>query len=319
MADKTIAGWYAANPITIDPGDIMPATENTGTTPVTGGFKLSQLMFNRYKIGVTVAANEITVAVQHEDGNNPSTDRPLYFKIGDNLRAVTGALSVSIPKATNWFNAGGAELGGQVVPYFVYVVWDSNSTAVALTISRKAHYRVVASGMSTTTNENHIYGYSGFVDGNNMVNIGYFEATLSLGGGYLWSVATFTTANLRSIPTFESQPVSWTPALSRLGGAYSNLPTLIYATYQVIGDRVYYGTTYTQHGTPGSSGYQTVTLPFLAVQNASGTGFQLTDAYALAIFVASATLAGLRLFKYDGTGEAVASKTYGAWGNYRIT
>jgi hypothetical protein len=105
MADKTISGWFASNPITLDPADVIPASENLATTPVTGGFKAAQLMFNRYRLNVTVSSNDLIVEVVHEDGTAIYSDRPLYFKIGDTFRAVTTPLSITIPDGTNWFNA----------------------------------------------------------------------------------------------------------------------------------------------------------------------------------------------------------------------
>lgn len=264
MTDKTIAGWFASNPITIDPGDIIPATEDTGTTPATGAFKVSQLMFNRYKLSVTVSANDLIVALVHEDGNAPSADRPLYFKIGDTLREVASLLTISIADGTNWFNAGSAELGGQLVPFFAYVVWDSNSSAVALTISRKCHYRVVASSMSTTTSENHIYGYSGFTDGNNMVNIGFFEATLSLvATSHLWTVPTFTTANLKNEPTYITEEYTYAPQWVSTGTQPAIVNGTIIGKYSIKGNQIFVNGRQTNGGsTTYGTGAYTWSLPF---------------------------------------------------------
>ena len=316
MADTKTS---ALTVFSVDAEDLLYAVDDPSSTPTSGKILASSLMFNRYKLVVTVATNDLTVKVTHPDGNNPSSARPLYFKIGDTIRSAVAALSITIVDGTNWFNSGSAELGTLAVSYFAYVVWDSDSSAVALTIGRKAHYKIVDSGMTTTTSENHIYNYANFTDGDDMENIGYFEAILSLSGtSHLWTVPTFTNLNLRHEQTLSSRILSWTPTLSRSGGAYSNDPTLGSAGYQIINKRVFYGVQYTQHATPGSSGYQSVTLPLLALASSSGSGLQLTDVYNMVAYVAAATLAGLRLWKYDGTAEAVAEKVYGAFGNYYI-
>ncbi len=294
MTDKTIAGWFASNPITLDPGDIFPATENTGGTPVTGAAKVSQLMFNRYKITPTVAANELTIAVTHEDGNNPSTDRPLYFKIGDTLRAVTAALLLSVPKGTNFFNAGSAELGGQLVPFFVYVVWDSNSSVVALTISRKAHYRVVASTMSTTTSENHIFNYSNFIDGNNLVNIGFFEATLSLAGGYLWSAPTYTTANLKSEPTHSTEEYTYAPQWASSGTQPAIVNGTIIGKYSINGNQIFVNLRQTNGAsTTYGTGTYTWSLPFTSktiTTYASNGSCQVYDNSATTFYIGRSSI-----------------------------
>ncbi len=319
MADTKITALTAATTSVED--DVFVIVTDTGTTPVTKKITKANLPFALppYKITPSISSNDIVLTLTHLDGTTPSASRPLYFEIGTTKRSVTAALSRTLPDGTNYFNAGSAELGTKEMDLFPYVVWDSNSSAVGLTFARIPYARLISEFSSTTTNEKYCAGYSDFTSTDECVLIGRFAATLSLSGtSHLWTVPTYTNANLIHRPIFETRELDWTPALSRSGGAYTNLPTLTYANYQIIGRRVFYSVTYAQHATPGSSGYQTVTLPFLASQNASGTGFNLSDAYALAIFVGNSTLAGLRLFKYDGTGEAVASKTYGAWGNYRL-
>lgn len=277
------------------------------------------------KIDVSVSSNNITVAIKGRDGNNPSTSNPVFVTINAKIRAITAALYITLNAGTNWFNSGSSELATKEIDYFPMLAWISASSEVAIGFARFPYGSVGGDFNATSTNEK----YAAWKKGNNSAAtvastddvqvIGRFAATLSASASYNWSVPTFTNANLIHYPMYETRELSWTPTLSRSSTGYTNAPTLIYANYQIIGRRCFYSTSYTQHATtPGGSGYQTVTLPFQALQNASGTGFNLSAAYALAIFVASSTLAGLRLFKYDATAEAVAASSYGAWGNYRI-
>ncbi len=293
---------------------------DTGTTSGYSTLETLLTYNNRYKIVPSVSSNDLVLAIKTIDGNDASATDAIPFKIGNTIRWCTAALSVTKADGTNWANLGSAELGTKEQDLFAYAVWNTNTGAVDVFWSRIPYGSLYSDFSATTTNEKYAaINASAPAATDECVLIGRFAATLSLSGtSHLWTVPTYTNANLIHRPIFETRELDWTPALSRSGGAYTNLPTLIYANYQIIGKRLFYSTTYTQHATPGSSGYQTVTLPFLASQNAGGIGFNLTSAYALAIFVAAATLAGLRLFKYDGTGEAVASHSYGAWGNYRL-
>ena len=268
MADTKVSALSA---FSIDAEDLLYGVDDPSSTPTSGKILASSLMFNRYKLVVTVATNDLTVKITHPDGNNPSSARPLYFKIGDTVRSATAALSVTLADGTNWFNSGSVELGTLAVPYFVYVVYDSNSSAVALTIGRKSHYKIVAAAMSTTTSEKHIYGYSGFTAGDDMANIGYFEAILSLTGtGHLWTVPTFTHDNLRHEPTYESQLMSWTPTFTADAGTYT--ATADWAHYTVKGRECFVVIKAT--GTTSSTPLiLRATLPFDAFVAAGGAGF----------------------------------------------
>lgn len=281
----------------------------------------SGFMYNG-RIAVSVSSSDLTVAIKTYDNNDPSASDPVIIRIGNTIRLLTTALSVTKNDGTNWFSAGSAEHATLEHDYFVYIIWNTAPATDILDLgfSRLPYARVFGDCVSTTTSEKYMANANGTPPANSddVALIGRFAATLGASATYLWSVPTFTTSNLIQEPVNETRWLTWTPAHARSGGAYTNLPTQNLAKYMVIGRQVFYQETHTQHATPGSSGYQTVTVPFLAANNSSGTGFQMNDAYALAVLVASATLAGLRLFKYDATQEATASKQYGAWGNYEI-
>lgn len=214
-----------------------------------------------YKISVTVSSNNLIVALKDRDGNDPSAASPLWFFIDDTWRSVTSALSITIAAATNWYNAGGAELATKIAPYFVYVLWDSNSSAVALTVGRKSGFRLVSDTSATTTNENHIYGYSGFTSTDPLLNIGYFEATLSAGAGYTWTVPTFTNKNLMHRQTYESVWFDFVPTVT---GYTATVPTNVSYKYKVNRFGVDIAMNETTNGTSNSTA-TSYTLPFLAV------------------------------------------------------
>lgn len=217
MADQDVPDVYIDNPITLNPTDLGYAVANTTTTPVDGSFKYAQIMKDRYKISVTVSSNDLVVAVTHENGDTPSATKPLYFRIGTTLRAVTAALTFTIVDGTDWFASGSTRFGGLIRGYFVYAVWDSNSSIVALSASPIPYGSLVSDFSATTTNEKHLYNYANFTTTDDVINIGYFEATLSLvATAHLWTVPTFTSINLKHAPTFITNILTWTPIWTNL-------------------------------------------------------------------------------------------------------
>jgi hypothetical protein len=74
-----------------------------------------------YTIVVTVTSNNLTVALKDDSGNDFSATNPGYFKINGIVRTVTAALSVTLAAATNWMNAGSAELATKEIDYFCYL------------------------------------------------------------------------------------------------------------------------------------------------------------------------------------------------------
>lgn len=237
MTDKKITEWYTSNPITLDPGDIFPATENTGTTPATGAAKVAQLMFNRYKITPSVTSNNLTVALKHEDGNDPSADRPLYFKIGNTIRAVTGALSVTKNAGTNWFNAGSSELATKEIDYFVYIGYNATD-GVTLGFSRIPYANLYSEFSATTTNEKYaaISTITNAAAGDDYAVIGRFAATLSAGAGYTWTVPTYTSTNLIQRPVCRTRKLSWTPTVTSAGGTPTSVTKS--CAYELIENRL---------------------------------------------------------------------------------
>lgn len=311
MADKTLPELYTDNPVLIDPGDLGYIVENTGTTPAEGAYKLSQLMFNRYKISVTVSANDLIVALKHEDGADPSTDRPLYFKIGDSLRACTAALSKTLADGTNWFNAGSAELATKEVDYFVYAIWNTTGTDIVdLGFARVPYFSVYSDASGTTTNEKYLAyaNASAPTSTDDMVNIARFTAILSAGAGYTWTVPTFTTANLVNRPTFETRWSTWTPTFT----GFSANPTSLLNRYRINGRVCMIVHTEGSNGTSNATGF-TISLP-LSCSASSATGYVLcglaVDNNALlasSVTVLAASASAITLYP--------SNTTFGNWTN----
>ena len=58
------------------------------------------------KIVPSVASDDLTVAIKGLDGEDPSATNPVYCRIGDTIRSITAAFSVTKVDATNWFDSG---------------------------------------------------------------------------------------------------------------------------------------------------------------------------------------------------------------------
>lgn len=336
MTDKKLTTLFTDNPITIDPGDLLYAVENTGTTPASGAFKVAQVALTMYLISVTVASNNITVKVTHLDGADPSADRPLYFKIGNAFYPVTAALSVTKNAGTNWCGSGSAILAAQEVDYCVYV--GRNATdGVTIGFSRIFHARVYSDFSATSTNEKYaaISTITNAVAADPYVAIGRFAATLSAGAGYTWSVPTFTATNLIHRPIFETR---WLTAnYSATNFALGSTGTSS-VKYRLIYSMFYYELAVTLGGTGISVGASPhMTLPFTT--GFSGTSVlagvaNCVDASPAGSYALQPLSAGAELYpvalKSDGTylTQAFLSNTIpftwatgdslGCYGNYPI-
>lgn len=169
------------------------------------------------KISVTVASNNITVAIKTISGNNPSATEPVFCRISDTMRAITAALSVTVNAATNTFNSGSAELATQEVDYFAYLGYNATD-GVTLGFARFPYACVYSDFSTTATNDKYaaISNIAHAAAGDDYTVIGRFAATLSAGAGYTWTVPTYTTINLVQRPIYETRKLSWTITVANL-------------------------------------------------------------------------------------------------------
>ena len=209
------------------------------------------------KFEVTDSAG-ITVAIKTLAGTDPSSSNPVRIRIGDTVRSITSALSRSLADGTNWFNAGSAELATKEIDYFVYLVWDSNSSAVGLSYARIPSANLVSDFSATTTDEKYCAGYSDFTSTDEVEVIGRFAATLSAGVGYTWTVPTPTASNLIQRPIYETR---WNLVKSVLAGFSAITSETI--SYKVIGNAVFIESVGNLGGTSNATTF-TLTLPFKA-------------------------------------------------------
>lgn len=235
---------------------VLPATEIDSLWTAATGAAQGHLVNG--KISVTDAAG-ITVAIKTLAGTDPSTTDPVYVRIGDTVRSITAALSVSKADGTNWCNAGSAELATKEVDYFVYLGYNATD-GVVIGFSRFPGANQYSDFSATTTDEKYcaISTITNAASTDYYENIGRFAATLSAGAGYTWSVPTYTALNLIQRPIYETR---WNLVKSVLAGFSAITSETI--SYKVIGNAVFIESVGNLGGTSNATTF-TLTLPFKA-------------------------------------------------------
>ncbi len=186
---------------------------STGTVMLTGDMgKAPQGTIYNGKIAPSVASNNLTLALKTLAGTDPSATDPVYARIGDTVYTIAAALSVTKNAATNWCNAGSAELATKEIDYFVYLGYNATD-GVVIGFSRIPFANCYSDFSATTTNEKFcaISNIAHAAATDYYEVIGRFAATLSAGAGYTWSVPTFTAINLIQRPIYETRYLSYTP------------------------------------------------------------------------------------------------------------
>jgi hypothetical protein len=209
------------------------------------------------KIVPSVTSNNLTVAIKTLAGTDPSVSDPVYVRIGDTVRTITSAISVTKNAGTNWFNAGSSELATKEIDYFVYLGYNATD-GVVIGFSRYPGANQYGDFSATTTNEKYcaISTITNAASTDYYEVIGRFAATLSAGAGYTWSVPTFTANNLIQRPIYETrelsiypQPSGWTLGNGTSDGRYKIIGNKLWYTGKFIfGSSTSIGSSINQHG-----------------------------------------------------------------------
>lgn len=206
------------------------------------------------KLDVSVSSSAITVAIKTLAGGNPSASDPVIFRIGNTLRILEAALSVTKVPGTNWFNSGSAQLATFEIDYFAYIIWDTVPVTDELDIgfARIPYGNNTADFSNTTTNEKHIAtsNGSGLTVNNECEVIGRFNAILSATASFNWSLPA--TSVIINRPMYNTRWLTWAPAPQ----GFSAVPTSTVYQYKIFYDTfdfIYY------EGTAGTSNATTFT------------------------------------------------------------
>jgi hypothetical protein len=281
-------------------------------TSAAGGGALSgpQGYMRNGRINVTVASNNITVAIKTASGGNPSASDPVIVNIGGTDRTITAALSVTKNAGTNWMNLGSASLAAQEADLFCYIGYNATD-GVVLAFSRIPWAHQYSDFSASSTNEKYasISTITNAAAGDYYELIGRFAATLSAGAGFTWTVPAFTAINLINKPIYESRPLTFIGSFAA-GTVVSGTGTLTTATalgtYIIKGSRAiqYWSeVTDTTNGT-GATNIQ-LNLPFAAGTGNGGYGYtcfgQRANDNKVLIAIINVNVSVVIIFLYDGT------------------
>lgn len=210
------------------------------------------------KITTSVASNNITVAIKTLAGSDPSSSDPVFVRIGNSVRVLTAALSVTKNAGTNWFNSGGAELATQEVDYFVYMGYNATD-GITLGFARFPTANYYSDFSTTSTNEKYcaISTITTAASTDDYTVVGRFNATLSASASYNWSLPG--TSIVIQKPIFETR---WLTAATTFAGFSSNPTGTIY--YRIQGGEISFYYVDSTAGTSNGTGL-TFTVP-LAVK-----------------------------------------------------
>lgn len=212
-----------------------------------------------YQISVTVASNNLTLALKDKDGNDPSASSPVKVQIGGTVRTVSAALSVTLAAATNWFGRGGAMFATVEQDYFAYLGYNATD-GVVIGASPIPYARRYAEFSTTSTAETYckISTITNAAATDAYTVIGRFAATLSAGAGYTWTVPTFTPTTLIHRPIYDTRPLSWVPQFTNLTVGNGTLT----AEYRISGNQLTFMYVLVWGNSTSISGAVSTTIPF---------------------------------------------------------
>ena len=143
--------------------------------------------------------------------------------------------------------------------------------------------------------------------------------TLITNTDYAMAAATITDTYISYIDNPEGFPqwFNFTTTPTRSGTAYTNAPTINSAKWKAESKLCFFAIQSEMHATTvGGTGYQIYSAPVTVAARATGTGMNLNSAYGMVVFVETTGAGEIRLFKYDGTQEALAANYYFFNGSY---
>lgn len=274
MGTPAITGGTMATGV-INSSTIGTATITSSTIGVSNliSFNAPQGFLINGKIVPSVASNNLTVAIKGIDGNDPSATNPVYVRIGDTVRSITSALSVTKNAGTNWFGSGSAELATLEVDYFVYLGYNATD-GVVIGFAR-IPFAKEYDDFSTTATDNKYCAISTITNaaaGDDYEVVGRFAAILSGAAGHAWSVPTFTNKNLIQRPIFNTRWLSFTPTVTASGSLTISNYSAVLVNYQILDQTCNININF-NCTTGGSASYEVyTTVPF--IRNTTGVNAQ---------------------------------------------
>jgi len=215
----------------------------------------------------------LTVALKNYEGNDPTASKPVKIQIGGVIRTITSGTSLSpswdgssqIKSWTNWFNLWSAELATKETDLFLYLVYDTTLWNIGTLVSRIPYWNTIADFSATWTNEKARVTSPNInpISTDPVVNIGRFNATLSAGGAYTWSIPA--TSVIINSPIYETRPLDFIPTLYGSGGTAGTFTATYEWKYTIRGKQVFFSIKTKCTNVGSWSGSVLTKLPFFSV------------------------------------------------------
>ena len=226
--------------------------------------------FYKYSITTSVASGNLTVALKNYEGNDPTPSKPVKIQIGGVVMTITSATSFTRSAGNNILNMWSAELATKEVDLFTYLFFYSNAwgwAKMAIAYSRKPNWNTIADFSYDALLENWIdYPYDTNLPTSTIPvqNIWRFNAILSAGAGYTWSIPA--TSVIVNRPIYETRWLDWQPSVTASGSMTIASLWFAEAKYKISGDSlsINYSATYTTGWTASSDVISTVPFTFLS-------------------------------------------------------
>lgn len=200
---------------------------------------VSGVMYNG-QIVASVGGGALTVAIKTLAGANPSASDPVIFRLGNTLRMLTAALSVTRSgSSSNWFTSGGTELATQEVDYFAYIIWNTGPATDILDLgfARVPYANIVSDTVATVTAQDYLARSNATTPtaSDDVAVIGRFNAILSA-SPYVWSLPATTVVVNR--PVFETRTLAYVPLWASSGTQPAIVDGTMVGQYKVRGREV---------------------------------------------------------------------------------
>lgn len=181
------------------------------------------------KISVSVASNNLTVAIKGMDGNDPSSTNKVYVRLGGTVREITASTSFTLNAGTDFFGLGASGHSSKTVYYYAMLIWNSANSVVRIAMTRKMIGYTCASYSTTTTS--HLYlGVSGPFAGSDVAYpIGVISAVNSGSASYNWSAPSVYSEQ----PTLVLPWIDYAPTYSASGSMTYTSVSTTRARYQM--------------------------------------------------------------------------------------
>lgn len=206
----------------------------------------------------------LTVALKNYEGNDPTASKPVKIQIWGVVYTITGAITRTHTAGTNYYNLWSTELATKEVDLFIYLCYSTISSSIVFWFSRIPSATVVSDFSWTVSNEKYSsIAFAGTANAtDSVVNIGRFNAILSAGAGYTWSIPA--TSIVVNSPIRETRWLDFNTVFSTTWTAFTNQPAIFnnWAKYKIEWDKIIIKLRIRYNTTSGGTGWVYATLPF---------------------------------------------------------